>query len=233
MPANGSLDQVPILVVEDEPDMARKIAAQLTSLGYLVRIAESGAAGLAAARRDRAALLIVDRMLNGIDSLSMIETLRKEGIRSPVLVVSALASVDERIRGLKAGGDDYLIKPFAMDELAARVEALLRRSSDTRATTLQVGPLKLDLIARSASCGERPLDLLPAEFKLLEYLMRHSGQTVTRTMLLEDVWHYRFMPRTNLVDVHIGKLRRKLDLPGDPPLIRSVRRSGFMLHAGE
>ena len=148
-------------------------------------------------------------------------------------MVSALASVDERIRGLKAGGDDYLIKPFAIDELAARVEALLRRSSDTRATTLQVGPLKLDLIARSASRGERPLDLLPAEFKLLEYLMRHSGQTVTRTMLLEDVWHYRFMPRTNLVDVHIGKLRRKLDLPGDPPLIRSVRRSGFMLHAGE
>ena len=148
-------------------------------------------------------------------------------------MVSALASVDERIRGLKAGGGDYLIKPFAMDELAARVEALLRRSSDTRATTLQVGPLKLDLIARSASRGERALDLLPAEFKLLEYLMRHSGQTVTRAMLLEDVWHYRFMPRTNLVDVHIGKLRRKLDLPGDPPLIRSVRRSGFMLHAGE
>jgi two-component system, OmpR family, response regulator len=233
MPANGSLDQVPILVVEDEPDMAREIAAQLTSLGYLGRIAETGAAGLETARRDRAALLIVDRTLNGIDSLAMIETLRKEGIRSPVLVVSALASVDERIRGLKAGGGDYLIKPFAMDELAARVEALLRRSSDTRATTRQVGPLKLDLIARSASRGERPLDLLPAEFKLLEYLTRHSGQTVTRTMLLEDVWHYRFMPRTNLVDVHIGKLRRKLDLPGDPPLIRSVRRSGFMLHAGE
>jgi two-component system, OmpR family, response regulator len=225
MPANGSLDQVPILVVEDEPDMAREIAAQ--------RIAETGAAGLETARRDRAALLIVDRTLNGIDSLAMIETLRKEGIRSPVLVVSALASVDERIRGLKAGGGDYLIKPFAMDELAARVEALLRRSSDTRATTRQVGPLKLDLIARSASRGERPLDLLPAEFKLLEYLTRHSGQTVTRTMLLEDVWHYRFMPRTNLVVVHIGKLRRKLELPGDPPLIRSVRRSGFMLHAGE
>jgi two-component system OmpR family response regulator len=233
MLANGSLDQVLILVVEDEPDMAREIATQLTGLGYLARIAETGAAGLEAARRDRAALLIVDRMLNGIDSLSMIETLRKEGIRSPVLVVSALASVDERVRGLKAGGDDYLIKPFAMDELAARVEALLRRSSDTRATTLQVGPLKLDLIARSASRGERALDLLPAEFKLLEYLMRHSGQTVTRAMLLEDVWHYRFMPRTNLVDVHVGKLRRKLDLPGDPPLIRSVRRSGFMLYAGE
>ncbi|MDQ6703171.1 MAG: response regulator transcription factor [Pseudomonadota bacterium] len=233
MAADSSREPVPILVVEDEPDMAREIAVQLASLGYVARIEETDAAGLEAARRDHAALLIVDRMLKGIDSLPMIETLRKEGIQIPVLVVSALASVDERIRGLKAGGDDYLIKPFAMDELAARVEALLRRSSDIRATTLQAGPLKLDLIARSASRGERALDLLPAEFKLLEYLMRHSGQTVTRTMLLEDVWHYRFMLRTNLVDVHIGKLRRKLDLPGDPTLIRSIRRSGFMLHVGD
>jgi two-component system, OmpR family, response regulator len=147
--------------------------------------------------------------------------------------VSALASVDERIRGLKAGGDDYLIKPFAMDELAARVEVLLRRSNGSRATILQVGPLRLDLIERSAVRGERMLDLLPTEFKLLEYLMRHAGQTVTRTMLLEDVWHYRFLPQTNLVDVHIGKLRRKVDMAGDLPLIRSVRGSGFMLHAGD
>jgi two-component system, OmpR family, response regulator len=120
-----------------------------------------------------------------------------------------------------------------MDELAARVEVLLRRSNDSRATVLQVWPLRLDLIERSAVRGERMLDLLPTEFKLLEYLMRHAGQTVTRTMLLEDVWHYRFLPQTNLVDVHIGKLRRKVDLDGDPPLIRSVRRSGFMLHVGD
>jgi two-component system, OmpR family, response regulator len=228
-----ALQNVPILLIEDDPDMAWEITNELTRLGYCVRGAETDVEGLVAARRDQAALLIVDRMLNGVDSLSMIETLRNEGIRIPVLVVSALASVDERIRGLKAGGDDYLIKPFAMDELAARVEVLLRRSNDSRAIVLQVGPLRLDLIDRSAVRGERMLDLLPTEFKLLEYLMRHAGQTVTRTMLLEDVWHYRFLPQTNLVDVHIGKLRRKVDLDGDAPLIRSVRRSGFMLHVGD
>ena len=229
----SSFQNMPVLLIEDDPEMAWEITNELTRLGYHVLTAETDAEGLAAARRDQAALLIVDRMLNGVDSLSMIETLRKEGIRIPVLVVSALASVDERIRGLKAGGDDYLIKPFAMDELAARVEALLRRSNDSRVTTLQVGPLRLDLIERSAVRGERVLDLLPTEFKLLEYLMRHAGQVVTRTMLLEDVWHYRFLPQTNLVDVHVGKLRRKVDMTGDLPLIRSVRRSGFMLHAGD
>jgi len=210
--------------------MAREIAAELESLGYLVRVAATEGAGLEAARSEGAELLIVDRMLSGVDSLSLIETLRSEGIRIPVLVVSALAAVDERIRGLKAGGDDYLTKPFAMGELAARVEALLRRSSEARATILRVGPLEMDLIERTTSRGQRVLDLLPTEFKLLEYLMRHAGQTVTRTMLLEDVWHYRFLPQTNLVDVHIGKLRRKVDRPGDPPLIRSIRRSGFVLN---
>ncbi|WOJ90376.1 response regulator transcription factor [Methylocapsa polymorpha] len=209
--------------------MAWEIAAELESLGYLVRVAATETAGLEAARSEGAELLIVDRMLSGVDSLSMIETLRSEGIQIPVLVVSALATVDERIRGLKAGGDDYLTKPFAMGELAARIESLLRRSSGARATILRVGPLEMDLIERSASRGQRVLDLLPTEFKLLEYLMRHAGQTVTRSMLLEDVWHYRFAPQTNLVDVHIGKLRRKVDGPGEPPLIRSIRRSGFML----
>ncbi|QBR72254.1 DNA-binding response regulator [Beijerinckiaceae bacterium] len=232
-PASASASKIPVLLVEDEPAMAWEIAAELTSLGYLVRIAETAADGLAEARSHAAELLIVDRMLRGTDSLSMIEILRGEGIRIPVLVVSALASVDERIRGLKAGGDDYLIKPFAMGELAARVEALLRRSSDSRTVILQLGPLKLDLIERTACRGERILDLLPTEFKLLEYLMRRPGQIVTRTMLLEDVWHYRFLPQTNLVDVHIGKLRRKVDLAGDPPLIHCVRRSGFMLRADE
>lgn len=222
-----------VLLIEDEPDMAWEITRELTNLGYLVRVADNEADGLAEARRNPAALLIADRMLKGTDSLSMIETLRNEGIRMPVLVVSALASVDERIQGLKAGGDDYLIKPFAMDELAARVEALLRRSNDSRATILQVGVLRLDLLERTATRGERVLDLLPTEFKLLEYFMRCPGQVITRTMLLEDVWHYRFLPQTNLVDVHIGKLRRKVDLAGDPPLIRSVRRSGFMLHVGD
>ena len=232
-PVAGAVQNVPVLLVEDDPEMARVITDELTNLGYVVRVAETEAEGLAAARSDPAGLLIVDRMLKGRDSLAMIETLRSEGMRVPVLVVSALASVDERIRGLKAGGDDYLIKPFAMDELAARVEALLRRSSNSRPTILRVGPLKIDLIERSAVRGERVLDLLPTEFKLLEYLMRHAGQVVTRTMLLEDIWHYRFLPQTNLVDVHIGKLRRKVDMAGDPPLVRSVRRSGFLLHAGD
>jgi two-component system, OmpR family, response regulator len=232
-PETGSLQNVPVLIIEDDPDMAWEITNELTRLGYRVRVAETDAEGLAAARGDQAALLIVDRMLNGVDSLSMIETLREEGIRIPVLVVSALASVDERIRGLKAGGDGYLIKPFAMGELTARVEALLRRSNESRATVLQVGPLRLDLMVRSAVRGERMLDLLPTEFKLLEYLMRHAGQTVTRTMVLEDVWHYGFLKQTNLVDVHIGKLRRKVDMAGELPLIRSVRRAGFMLHAGD
>jgi two-component system, OmpR family, response regulator len=232
-PVAGTFQNVRVLLVEDEPDMAGEISIALTNHGYHVRVAETEVEGLAAARSDPAALLIVDRMLKGIDSLPMIETLRKEGIRIPVLVVSALASVDERIRGLKAGGDDYLIKPFAMGELAARVEALLRRSNDSRATVLQVGPLRIDLIERSAVRGKRLLDLLPTEFKLLEYFMRRPGQVVTRTMLLEDVWHYRHLPQTNLVDVHIGKLRRKVDMAGDPPLIRSVRGSGFMLHVGD
>ncbi len=231
--ASGVLQNVPVLLFEDDPDMAAEVSKELTNLGCLVRVAETETEGLAAARSHPAALFIVDRMLKGTDSLSMIETLRNEGIRIPVLVVSALASVDERIRGLKAGGDDYLIKPFAMGELAARVEALLRRSSDSRATVLHVGPLRMDLIERSAARGERLLDLLPTEFKVLEYLMRHPGQVLTRTMLLEDVWHYRNLPQTNLVDVHIGKLRRKVDMAGDTPLIRSVRRSGFILHVGD
>jgi len=232
-PLANAFQNAPVLLVEDEPDMAAEVTKELTNLGYHVRVAETEAEGLAAARSHPAALMIVDRMLKGIDSLSMIETLRREGIRIPVLVVSALASVDERIRGLKAGGDDYLIKPFAMGELAARIEALLRRSNDSRTTVLQVGPLRIDLIERSAARGERILDLLPTEFKLLEYLMRRPGQVITRTMFLEDVWHYRNLPQTKLVDVHIGKLRHKVDMAGDTPLIRSVRRSGFMLYVGD
>ncbi|VTZ27462.1 Transcriptional activator protein CzcR [Methylocella tundrae] len=228
--SEGNVDeQRPLLLVEDEPALAQEIGKELERLGYMVKVATSEAAGLEAARSTDAALLIVDRMLANTDSLSMIETLRGEGNRTPVLFVSGLATVDERIRGLKAGGDDYLTKPFAMGELAARVEALLRRSNDAPTVMLRVGPLELDLIARSARRGERTLDLLPTEFKLLEYLMRRPGQVVTRAMLLEDVWHYRFLPQTNLVDVHIGKLRRKMDMGGEPTLIRSVRRSGFRL----
>jgi two-component system OmpR family response regulator len=218
-----------LLVVEDEPAVAWEIESELHGLGYGVKVAATERAGLELARSIDPALLIVDRMLGGVDSLSMIATLRGEGITKPILFLSALAGVDQRIRGLKAGGDDYLTKPFAMGELVARVEALLRRSNGAAVTTLRAGPLEIDLIARTARRGERTLDLLPTEFKLLEYFMRRPGQTVTRTMLLEDVWHYRFLPQTNLVDVHVGKLRRKMDADGEPSLIRSIRRSGFVL----
>ena len=220
-----------ILLVEDEPEMAQGVASELSDCGYDVTIAESSSAGLEAARSEPASLMVVDRMLHGVDSIAMIETLRAEGVQMPVLFVSALASVDERILGLKAGGDDYIAKPFAMGELVARVEALLRRSTAERVTTLRVGALELDLIQRRAWRGSRELSLLPREFKLLEYLVRHAEQVVTRTMLLEDVWNYRFLPQTNLVDVHIGKVRRKVDEPGETPLIECVRGAGFMLHA--
>jgi two-component system, OmpR family, response regulator len=173
--------------------------------------------------------IIVDRMLPGQDGLSVIAQLRQAKIGTPVLVLSALGAVDDRIIGLKAGGDDYLTKPFVLAELAARLEALLRRPVETRATVLKVGPLTLDLIDRVAHRGEREIDLLPREFKLLEYMMRRPDQVVTRDMLLEDVWNYRFLPQTNLVDVHIGKLRRKIDPPGGAALIRGVRGIGFML----
>jgi two-component system OmpR family response regulator len=162
----------------------------------------------------------------------MVETLREEGVKTPVLVISALSSVDERIRGLKAGGDDYLAKPFAMAELAARVEALLRRLDDVRTSKLWAGSLEMDLIEHIATRDGIAIDLLPREFKLLEYFLRRPNQLVTRAMLLEEVWHYRFMPATNVVDVHISNLRRKIDIAGAPPLITNIRGAGFMLHAG-
>jgi two-component system OmpR family response regulator len=170
-------------------------------------------------------------MLPGLDGLAVIETLRGEGIKTPVLVLSALSAVNDRVRGLRAGGDDYLAKPFALSELAARLEALLRRPADPRETVLHVGSLELDLLARTASRGRRELELLPREFQLLEYMMRREGQVLTRAMLLENVWNYRFVPQTNLVDVHIGRLRRKVDGPDELPMILSVRGAGFMLRA--
>jgi len=169
--------------------------------------------------------------LRGEDGLSLVETLRGEGNLAPVLVISALSTVDDRIRGLKAGGDDYLVKPFALPELSARVEALLRRGAATRATRLKVGPLELDLVEREARRDGERVELLPREFKLLEYFMRRPGQIVTRAMLLEDVWNYKFLPQTNVVDVHIGNLRRKLDAGDGRRFIVNVRAAGFKLDA--
>ena len=221
-----------ILLIEDDSETSEEIRAELRERGYAVDVSITGGAGLAAARGGRFDLLIVDRLLPELDGLTVIETLRSERVGTPVLVLSALGAVDDRIIGLKAGGDDYLTKPFALGELAARIEALLRRPLETRATILRVGPLSLDLIDRKARRGEREIELLPREFKLLEYLMRRPDRVVTRDMLLEDVWNYRFLPQTNLVDVHIGKLRRKIDAAGETPLLRGVRGVGFALVSG-
>jgi two-component system OmpR family response regulator len=220
-----------VLVIEDDDGTADEIVTALNDRGYMLDRATDGTEGLQRARSGGWDVLVVDRMLPGLDGLSVVETLRGEGIRTPVLVLSALNAVNDRVRGLRAGGDDYLAKPFALSELAARLEALLRRPGDPRETFLRVGPLELDLLARTACRGRRELELLPREFQLLEYMMRREGQVLTRAMLLENVWNYRFVPQTNLVDVHIGRLRRKVDAPDESPMILSVRGSGFMLRA--
>ena len=216
-----------LLLIEDDGDIARDVVDELVGLGFHVEAVADGDKGLARARDGRFDLLVVDRLLPGLDGLTVIGTLRAEAVRTPVLVLSALSAVDDRVSGLKAGGDDYLTKPFAMAELVARVQALLRRPAETRETVIRVGPLVIDLIDRSVVRDGRRLDLLPREFNLLAYLARRPDQLLTRAMLLEDVWHYRFVPQTNLVDVHIGKLRRKLEAAGEAPLIHSIRGAGF------
>ena len=220
----------PILVVEDERDLAEEIRLELQASGHAVRLSETVDEALGAARSG-AAVLVIDRMLRGEDGLSIIERLRDEGNATPALVISALSSVDERIHGLKAGGDDYLVKPFEIRELTARVEALLRRGGDTRVTRLQVAALEMDLVERTVRCDGKPVDLLPREFRLLEYFMRRPGQIVTRAMLLEDVWNFKFMAQTNVVDVQVGNLRRKLDPSGDRRFIVNIRAVGFKLNA--
>jgi two-component system OmpR family response regulator len=218
-----------ILLIEDDREIADEVANDLLDRAYDVTHAATGSQGAAEARRGTYDLLIVDLLLPETDGLSIIQGLRREGIRTPVLVVSALGAVNDRIRGLKMGGDDYVTKPFSLPEVAARVEALLRRPLETRATVLRVGPLELDLIERVARRAGSAIELSKSEFKLLEYFMRRPDQVVTRDMLLEDVWHYRFLPQTNLVDVHIGRLRRKVDHNGGEPLLLSIRGMGFIL----
>jgi two-component system OmpR family response regulator len=220
-----------LLLIEDDQETASEITAEFVDLGFDVAWAASGIEGLDKARSGKPDVLIVDRMLPGMDGLTIVEALRKEAVRAPVLVLSALGAVDDRVRGLRAGGDDYLTKPFELVELIARVEALLRRPNDTRDTKLRVGPLELDLIERTARRGEREIELLPREFRLLEYMMQRKDQVLTRAMLLEEVWNYKFVPQTNLVDVHMGRLRRKIDEPQEPPMIHNVRGVGFVLRA--
>jgi two-component system, OmpR family, response regulator len=218
-----------ILLVEDEQELANEIKIELVRQGYLVRTA-SIAEAADAARVGDAAMMIMDRLVFGEDSLKTVEVLRKEGVKVPVLMISALSSIDERIRGLTAGGDDYLTKPFAMAELAARVRALLRRLDDVRTTKLHAGDLEMDLIDQTVYRGSARIDLLPREFKLLEYFLRHPGQVITRAMLLKDVWHYHFSLETNVVDVHISNLRKKIDVRGSASLIVNIRGAGFMLN---
>jgi two-component system OmpR family response regulator len=217
-----------VLLVEDERELANEIKIELERLGYLVHTASIPEAA-DAARVGDAAILVMDRIVFGEDSLNMLETLRKEGVKVPALMISALSSIDERVRGLKAGGDDYLTKPFAMIELTARVEALLRRLEDVRTTKLRLGDLEMDLIEHTVYRGDGKIDLLPREFKLLEYFLRHPGQVITRAMLLRDVWQYHFSLETNVVDVHISNLRKKIDARGGPSLIVNIRGAGFML----
>jgi two-component system OmpR family response regulator len=220
-----------VLLIEDDSETAEEITAELADRGFEVEWSANGIEGLDKARSSRPDAMIVDRLLPGMDGLTIIETLRKEQVRTPVLVLSALGAVDDRVRGLRMGGDDYLTKPFAIVELVARIEALLRRPAESRETTLRVGPLELDLIERTAKRGDRVIDLLPREFRLLEYMMQHSDQLLTRAMLLEEVWNYKFVPATNLVDVHMGRLRHKVDGPDEAPMIHNVRGAGFILRS--
>lgn len=226
---NGAMASV--LLIEDDRETADEIRAELADRGYAVDWAADGIEGLDKARSGKAEIVIVDRLLPGMDGLTIVEALRTEGVRTPVLVLSALGAVDDRVRGLRAGGDDYLTKPFATLELIARIEALLRRPADNRDTQLRVGPLELDLMERTARRGERVIELLPREFRLLEYMMRRKDQVLTRAMLLEEVWKYKFVAQTNLVDVHMGRLRHKVDEPNEPPMIHNVRGVGFILRA--
>jgi two-component system OmpR family response regulator len=224
-----------ILIVEDNERVALFLKSGLMEAGYTIDHAENGRDGMLFAASENYDVIIMDRMLpGGVDGLAIIEALRKTGNKTPIMILSALSDVEERIRGLKAGCDDYLVKPFAFGELLARLDALLRRTQEKRdETTLTVGDLTMDLLTHKVKRGARTLSLQPTEFKLLEYLMRHSDQVVTRTMLLENVWDYHFDPQTNVVDVHISKLRQKFDTGATQQLLRTIRNAGYMLTAND
>ena len=221
-----------ILVIEDDQATSAYLEKELSAAGHRVTAAADGLAGLTLAKRGQAQLLIVDRMLPKLDGLSLIQQARAAGIRTPALILSALGEVNERVEGLRAGGDDYLVKPFSMVELLARIEALDRRRNEpARPTVLEVGELRMDLLGRTVSRAGVDLDLQPREFRMLEYLMRHSNQVVTRAMLLENVWDYHFDPQANVIDVHISRLRAKLDRKFDKPMLSTVRGQGYILQA--
>jgi two-component system OmpR family response regulator len=220
-----------LLVIEDDRDVAGFVLKGLREAGHVVEHVDNGRDGLFMAAGEPFDAIILDRMLpGGIDGLRVLETLRGQDNHTPVLFLSAMAQVDDRVRGLKAGGDDYLTKPFAFSELLARVEALARRTRNVGPETkLLVGDLEMDLLSRLVRRQGQKIDLQPREFRLLEYLMRHANQVVTRTMLLEGVWDYHFDPQTNVIDVHVSRLRQKIDKPFETPMIHTVRSAGYML----
>jgi two-component system, OmpR family, response regulator len=221
-----------ILVIEDDRETAEQLVEALATNGYEVDLAVDSDDGLSRGRSGEYGVMTIDRMLPGIDGIAIIRRLREEGIVTPALIVSALGEVDDRVRGLRAGGDDYLVKPFAFAELLARVEALARRSdSVVKETVLRAGDLELDLVSRTVSRGGRNIDLLPREFKLLVYLVRNQGQVVPRAMLLQHVWDLHFDPTTNIIDVYVGRVRRKVDAAQAYPLIHTVRGVGFCVRA--
>ncbi|MGN8197339.1 winged helix-turn-helix domain-containing protein [Salinisphaera sp. RV14] len=222
-----------ILLIEDDPETADYVARGLRELGHTVDIARDGAEGLFFATEESGyALLIVDRMLPRLDGLAIVKTMRDAGLKTPVLFLTTMGGIDDRVEGLEAGGDDYLTKPFAFAELAARVQALARRPPlQSEATILQVADLTMDIVKRRVWRGNQAIELQPREFRLLEYLMRHAGEVVTRTMLLEHVWDFHFEPRTSVVETHISRLRAKIDRGFETPLLHTVRGAGYSIHA--
>jgi two-component system OmpR family response regulator len=223
-----------ILIIEDDQETRDYLVQGLSQGGHVVDAAGDGKDGLFLALEEEFDALVVDRMLPGLDGLSIVEMVRRSGRQTPILILSALGEVDDRVEGLRRGGDDYLVKPFAFSELMARLDALVRRGDiETAETRLQVADLEMDLLSRQVKRAGQSIELQPREFRLLEFLMRHSGQVVTRTMLLEKVWDYNFDPQTNVIDVHVSRLRRKIDKDFGEPLIQTVRGAGYVLRAPE
>src|ERR1041385_2080766 len=221
-----------ILVVEDDLEAQRYLVQGLKESGHVVDEAADGETGVSRALSRPYDVAVIDRMLPGLDGLKVVAEMREHGSGTPVLFLSALSEVDDRVKGLKAGGDDYLTKPYAFVELLARIDALMRRRQPSAVKTkLQVGDLELDLLTRQAKRSDVSIELQPREFRLLEYLMRHAGQVVTRTMLLESVWEYHFDPQTNVIDVHVSRLRAKIDKGFDLPLLQTIRGAGYMIRA--
>ena len=222
-----------ILLVEDDMEAATYLVKGLNEIGHVVDHADDGESGLSYAKTNAYDAMVVDRMMPRKDGLTMIEDLRRGGDNTPVLILSALDDVDERVTGLRAGGDDYLTKPYSLSELQARLHALSRRAQPENAvTTLRVADLTLDLLKHKVTRAGANINLQPREFRLLEYLMRHAGQVVTRSMLLENVWDYHFDPQTNVIDVQISRLRSKIDKDFEQPLLHTVRGAGYKLIGG-